>query len=141
MVQQAIGKEAEHRWAVRAAQAVYQALPQASSIYSSTGYPSRAVQRLTASIILNREQENKENLANELWNLAVQQQVIGKLSASERNLQDCLALCREQHDAFNQAKAHQYFALLRTYQGDFPTASNHLDEALSLFQGINAVAE
>jgi tetratricopeptide (TPR) repeat protein len=141
MVQQTIGKEAEHRWAVRAAQAVYQALPQASSVYSSTGYPSRAVQRLTVSIILNREQKNKKNLANELWNLAVQQQVIGKLSASEQNLQDCLALCREQHDAFNQAKAHQYFALLRTYQGDFPAASKHLDEALSLFQGINAVAE
>jgi tetratricopeptide (TPR) repeat protein len=141
MVQQAVGKEAEHLWAVRAAQAVYQALPQASSVYSSTGYPSRAVQRLTASIILNREQENREELANELWNLAVQQQVLGKLSASEQNLQDCLALCREQHDVFNQAKAHQYFALLRTYQGDFPVASKHLDEALFLFQSINAVTE
>lgn len=86
MVQQAIGKEAEHLWAVRAAQVVYQALPHASSVYSSTGYPSRAVQRLTASIILNREQENREKLANELWNLAVQQQVLGKLSASEQNL-------------------------------------------------------
>jgi tetratricopeptide (TPR) repeat protein len=141
MVQQTMGKEAEHRWAIRAAQAVYQALPQASSVYSSTGYPSRAVQRLTVSVILHREQENKKNVANELWNLAVQQQVIGKLSASEQNLQDCLALCQEQHDAFNQAKVHQYFALLRTYQGDFPAASKHLDEALSLFQGINAVAE
>lgn len=141
MVQQTMGKEAEHCWTIRAAQAVYQALPQASSVYSSTGYPSRAVQRLTVSINLNREQENKKNLANELWNLAVQQQVIGKLSASEQNLQDCLALCREQHDAFNQAKAHQYFALLRTYQGDFLAASKHLDKALSLFQGINAVAE
>ena len=141
MVQQAMGKEAEHLWAVRAAQAVYQALPQASNVYSSTGYPSRAVQRLTASIILNREQENREKLANELWNFAVQQQVLGKLSASEQNLQDCLTLCREQHDAFNQAKAHQYFALLRTYQGDFPVASKHLDEALSLFQSINVVTE
>lgn len=36
---------------------------------------------------------------------------------------------------------HQYFALLRTYQGDFPVASKHLDEACSPFQSINAVAE
>lgn len=140
-IQQTMTEAIRQQWSIRAAQAVCQAFPQPSRVYSASGYPLQAVQRLTASILLDREQQKKEAITNTLWNLAVQQQVVGRLSASERTLQDCLTLCQEHNDFFNQAKAHQYLALLRTYQGDFSEAAQHLNSALLHFQSIHAFSE
>jgi tetratricopeptide (TPR) repeat protein/DNA-binding XRE family transcriptional regulator len=112
-----------------------------ANAYSASGYPEHAVQLLTDSIQIDRVLGEKERLATALWNLAVQQLELGKLSASEQSLQECIATCKEIADAFDEAKAHQYVALLRSYQGLFEEASQHLQHALSLFKGIDAVAQ
>jgi transcriptional regulator with XRE-family HTH domain/tetratricopeptide (TPR) repeat protein len=112
-----------------------------ANAYSASGYPERAVQLLNDSIQIDRVLGEKERLAAALWNLAVQQQVLGQLSASEQSLQECLATCKESTDTFDEAKANQYFALLRSYQGLFEEASQHLQRALSLFREIGAVAQ
>ncbi|MBV8694709.1 MAG: hypothetical protein JO183_04380 [Ktedonobacteraceae bacterium] len=135
-IQDTMDKEMQHMWSQRAVQAVYRAFPSTSLTYSASGYPHRAVQILRASIYTDQEQGNKASLAPALWNLAVQQQVLGRFFASEQSLQECIALCRDIHDTFNEAKAHQYFALLRAYQGAFEESSRHLDAALSLFKGM-----
>ena len=112
-----------------------------ASAYSASGYPERAVQLLNDSIQIDRALGENERLAAALWNLAVQQQMLGKLTASEQSLQECLVTCKKCADTFDEAKANQYFALLRTYQGFFEEASQHLQKALSLFRGIGAVAQ
>jgi transcriptional regulator with XRE-family HTH domain len=112
-----------------------------ANAYSASGYPEHAVQLLNDSIQIDRVLGEKERLATALWNLAVQQLVLGKLSASEQSLQECIATCKKIADAFDEAKAHQYFALLRSYQGFFEEASQRLQKALSLFKGIDAVAQ
>jgi tetratricopeptide (TPR) repeat protein len=109
--------------------------------YSASGYPEHAVQLLNDSIQIDRVLGENERLATALWNLAVQQLVLGKLSASEQSLQECIAPCKKIADAFDEAKAHQYFALLRSYQGFFEEPSQRLQKALSLFKGIDAVAQ
>jgi transcriptional regulator with XRE-family HTH domain/tetratricopeptide (TPR) repeat protein len=100
--------------------------------YSATGDSRRAIELLEASIRLDRERRDKESLATALWNLAVQQQVLGKLFASEQSLEESLAICREINDTYNEAKTHQHFSLLRAYQGAFNEASWQLDSALAL---------
>jgi tetratricopeptide (TPR) repeat protein len=67
--------------------------------------------------------------------VAVQQQVLGRLAASERSLQDCLSLCDEPARRSDALKAHQYLALLRAYQGMVEDAMNELVSAESLLQG------
>lgn len=140
VIQDAMDKGTQRYWAERAAQAVHKAFPQASNVYSASGYPHRAVQLLHVSLHVDQQQDNKGNLAIAIWNLAVQQQVLGRLTESEQNLQQCIALCQEAHDPFNRAKAHQYFALLRAYQGMFTESFQHLDTASSLFREANAPA-
>ncbi len=44
------------------------------------------------------------------------------------------------HDLFNEAKAHQYFALLRAYQGLHKESSQHISTALSLFEELGTKA-
>jgi transcriptional regulator with XRE-family HTH domain/tetratricopeptide (TPR) repeat protein len=100
--------------------------------YSATGDSPRAIELLEASIHLDQERGDKESLATAFWNLAVQQQVLGKLFASEQSLEESLAICREMNDTYNEAKTHQHFSLLRAYQGAFNEASQHLNSALSL---------
>jgi tetratricopeptide (TPR) repeat protein len=100
--------------------------------YSATGDSRRAIELLEASIRLDQERRDKESLATALWNLAVQQQVLGKLFASEQSLEESLAICREINDTYNEAKTHQHFSLLRAYQGAFNEASWQLDSALAL---------
>jgi tetratricopeptide (TPR) repeat protein/transcriptional regulator with XRE-family HTH domain len=109
--------------------------------YSASGYPQRAVGLLRASIRIDQECDEKESLATSLWNLGVQLQVLGRLSESEQSLQECITLCRSMHDSFNKAKAHQYFALLRAYQGLFKESSQHISTALSLFKELGAIAQ
>src|SRR5216683_1182294 len=140
VLQDTMDKEMQRLWAERTVRAVNRAFPQTSNVYSASGYPHRAVQLLRVSIYVDQEHGDKEKLAAALWNLAVQQQVLGRLSVSEQNLRESIALCREIHDPFNEAKAHQYFALLRAYQGIFKESSRHLDIASSLFKEADATA-
>ena len=95
VIQDTMDEETHRYWEERAIKAVYQAFPQASNVYSASGYPHRAVQVLRVSLYVNQQQGDKEKLANALWNLAVQQLVLGRLTASEQNLQKCIALCQE----------------------------------------------
>lgn len=134
VLQDQMDEVTRHQWAERMVRAVNRAFPQTSNVYSASGYPHRAVQLLRVSIYVDQEHGDKEKLAAALWNLAVQQQVLGRLSASEQSLRESIALCREIHDPFNEAKAHQYFALLRAYQGMFKESFRYLDTALSLFK-------
>jgi tetratricopeptide (TPR) repeat protein/transcriptional regulator with XRE-family HTH domain len=117
---------------------VLDALAQA---YSATGNPEHAIHLLYDSIQIARMLGEKERLASALWNLAVQQLELGRLAASEQSLQESIATAEEIADPFDQAKAHQYFALLRSYQGLFEEASQHLQRALFLFKGIDEVAQ
>jgi transcriptional regulator with XRE-family HTH domain/tetratricopeptide (TPR) repeat protein len=110
-----------------------------ANAYGASGYPQRAVQLLEASISIDQARDDKESLATAFWNLAVQQQVLGRLEASEESLQESITTCQELHDAFNEAKAHQYMALLRAYQGMPEVSAEHLDTALSLFQRLGAI--
>lgn len=139
-IQDTMNKDTQHTWAERAAKAVMRVFPHASNTYSASGYPNSAIQLLRASIHIDQERGDKDSLATALWNLAVQQQVLGRLLASEQSLEESLSLCKNIHDMFNEAKTHQYFALLRAYQGAFEASSRHLDTALSLFKEINAIA-
>jgi tetratricopeptide (TPR) repeat protein len=108
--------------------------------YSASGYPQRAVDLLMTSIRIDQECGDRESLATTLWNLGVQLQVLGRLSESEQNLQACIAICHNMHDLFNEAKTHQYFALLRAYQGLFKESTQHLNTALSFFKELGARA-
>ena len=133
-IQGAMNKETRHTWIERATQIVCQAFPYTSSIYSTSGYPHYAVQLLRVSIHKDQEYGNRENLATDFWRLAVQEQVLGRFKASEQSLQKGLALCHEIGDRFHEAKTHQYFALLRAYQGLSSASFKHLETAESLFQ-------
>jgi tetratricopeptide (TPR) repeat protein len=139
-IQDTMNKDTQYKWAEIAVKAVKRAFPYASNTYSASGYPNSAVQLLRASIHIDQERGDKESIATALWNLAVQQQVLGRLSASEQSLAESLSLCKNTHDMFNEAKTHQYLALLRAYQGEFEASSQHLGTALSLFKEINAIA-
>jgi len=140
VIQDTMDKEMQRLWAERTVRAVNRAFPETSNVYSASGYPHRAVQLLKVSMYVDQERGNKEKLATTLWNLAVQQQVLGRLSASEQALRDSITLCREIHDTFNEAKAHQYFALLRAYQGMFKEVWQHLDIALSLLKELDVTS-
>jgi len=140
VIQDMMDKETQRLWAERTRYAVKQAFPQSSQVYSATGYPYRAVQLLKASMYVDQECDDKAKRASALWNLAVQQLTLGRLCASEQSLRDSIALCREVNDPFNQAKAHQYFALQKAYQGIFKEAFRHLDVAWLLFQEAGASA-
>ena len=133
-IQDVMDKDTRHIWIERATQIVCRTFPYTSSMYSTSGYPHYAVQLLRVSIHKDQEYGNKENLATELWRLAVQEQVLGRLKASEQSLQRGLALCHEIGDRFHEAKTHQYFALLRAYQGLFSASFKHLETAESLFK-------
>jgi tetratricopeptide (TPR) repeat protein len=109
--------------------------------YSATGNPEHAIHLLYDSIQIDRMLGEKERLASAMWNLAVQQLELGKLAESELSLQESIATAEEITDPFDQAKAHQYFALLRSYQGLFEEASQHLQQALFLFKDIDEVAQ
>jgi transcriptional regulator with XRE-family HTH domain len=134
VIQDSMDEETQRIWARKAAFAVKQAFPQSSHMYSASGYPYHAVQLLKSSMYFEQEKGDNEKLATTLWSLAVQQQVLGKLSTSEKLLQECILLCHQSNDPFNKAKAYQYLALLRAYQGMFEESLRHLDTALSLFR-------
>jgi tetratricopeptide (TPR) repeat protein len=108
--------------------------------YSASGYPQRAVDLLKASIRIDQECGDTASLTISLWNLGVQLQVLGRLSEAEQSLQECIAICHGMHNLFNKAKAHQYFALLRAYQGLFKESSHHISTALSIFKEVGASA-
>src|SRR5205085_10942134 len=72
-----------------------------ANAYIASCYPERAVQLLNDSMQIDRALGEKERLASALWNLAAQQQVLGKLSASEQSLQECIATCQQSADAFD----------------------------------------
>lgn len=109
-----------------------------ANAYSASGYPQRAIALLQASIRHDLEQEDKESLAIAYWNLAVQQLVLGDLVNVETNLKESIELCTNISDNYNGIKAHQYFALLKAYQGSFEECWEHLEIAFSLSQTLDS---
>jgi len=138
--QDTMDKEMQCLWAERTVRAVNRAISRTITAYSTSGHPHRAVQLLKTSIYIHQERGDKASLATALRNLAVQQQVLGRLAESEQSLQENLKICREIHDTFDEARAHQSFALLRAYQGMFEESLQHLDMASSLFKEVGATA-
>jgi tetratricopeptide (TPR) repeat protein len=108
--------------------------------YSASGDPQRAVELLKASIRLDQECGDIASLATSLWTIGVQLQVLGRLSAAKQSLHECTMIRHGMHDLFNKAKAHQYFALLRAYQGLFKESLQNISAALSLFKELGASA-
>jgi tetratricopeptide (TPR) repeat protein len=129
-LQDGMDRDASQAWEERAAGAVRATLPDPSTSYSALGQPARAVQVLRAS--MHADGSGDDGRAAALWRLAVQQQVLGRLAASERSLLECLDLCRGPELRRDGLKAHQYLALLRAYQGLVGAASDELASGESL---------
>ncbi len=138
-IQDSMGASEQHTWRENVTQIVRLTFPHTSTMYSTLGHPYYAVQLLRVSMYEDQASGNKEDLAAEHWKLAVQQQVIGKLKASEHSLLAGLSLCKEIDDHLNEAKTHQYLALLRAYQGIFPASFHHLKIAASLLRERQAI--
>lgn len=105
-----------------------------ANAYSASGYPQRAVILLRASVHRDMEQKDEENVANAYWNLAIQHLVLGDLASAETSLTESVTVCTAISDNYNGIKTHQYFALLKAYQGLFEECWEHLNIAFSLSQ-------
>ncbi len=129
-LQDGMDRRSSRAWEEWAARAVRATLPEPSASYSARGQPARAVQVLNAS--MHGDGSGDDGRTAALWRLAVQQQVLGRLAAAERSLQECLDLCNGQEHRRDRLKAHQYLALLRAYQGLTVAAARELGSAESL---------
>jgi len=109
---------------------VLDALAQA---YSACGYPRHAVELLERSVAIDENLGDLSSLTTTLRSIAVQQMVLGRMLAAERNLERSIEICRNASDTFNEAMNHQYFGLLRAYQARFQESLQHLDTALHVF--------
>lgn len=128
-LQDGMDRKSTRAWEQWAARAVLATLPEPSASYSARGQPARAVQVLRASM---HGGSGDDGRTAALWRLAVQQQVLGRLAAAERSLQECLDLCYGREQTKDRLKAHQYLALLRAYQGLTDAAAGELASAESL---------
>jgi tetratricopeptide (TPR) repeat protein len=133
-LQDAMDDVTRNRWEALSAQSVRAVLPKASTEYSASGQPHRAVQVLRASL---HTSQGGENIPSVLWRLAVQQQVLGRLMESDQTLQECLSICKGGTWRNDQVKAHQYLALLRAYQGRRDESAEQLDLAQAAIADAN----
>ncbi len=83
---------------------------------------------------IDEKMGDKKNLAIGLGNVAIQQLVIGALSAAERNLRRRIDLCREIEDEFREAIGHQELGRVLSYRGEWQEAEQELDKAIELFE-------
>jgi len=102
-------------------------------VYSACGYPRYAVELLERSVAIDENLGDVGSLTTTLRSIAVQQLVLGRMLAAERNLERSMEICRNASDTFNEAMNHQYFGLLRAYQARFQESLQHLDTALHVF--------
>ena len=103
-----------------------------ANAYSASGYPQRAIHLLQTSIAFDQEEGDRESIAD--WNLAVQQLMLGDFVGAEKSLEASIAVCTAISDKYNAIKTHQYFALLRAYQGMFESSWHHLEQTFLLMQ-------
>jgi hypothetical protein len=89
---------------------------------------------LQTSIAFDQEGGKSESIAIANWNLAVQQLMLGDFAGAEKSLEASISICFAISDKYDEMKAHQYFALLRAYQGMFEASWQHLEQAFSLVQ-------
>ncbi len=101
-------KEADQAW-------MFAAL---ANSYALSGQPAKAVPLFLRQIQIREQQDNKENLAIGLGNVAHMAQIyIGQLSAAAGHLRKRIALCQEIKDEFNEAIGHQNLGRVLAYQG------------------------
>jgi tetratricopeptide (TPR) repeat protein len=106
--------------------------------YSLSGQPAKAVPLFLMQNKLQEKDNDKNNLAIGLGNVASMAQIqIGQLSAAGVHLRKRIALCQEIKDEFNEAIGHQELGRVLAYQGRFGGSS--FPKAMS-FRKANADA-
>ena len=103
-----------------------------ANVYGQTGQPRRAVLLFEMQITIREKQGAKNNVATGLGNVAIQQSLIGTLSAAERNLRRRIDLCRVIGEELNEAIGHEELGRALSYCGAWQEAEQELDKSLEL---------
>lgn len=102
--------------------------------YSLNGQPRQAVPLLEQDIAICEKQDDKENLAIGLGNLANRHRDLGSLRDAEANLRRRIALCREIGDEFNEAIGQQELGRLLAYRGVWQASEEALAASTRYWQ-------
>jgi hypothetical protein len=101
-------KEADQAWTLNSL----------ANSYALSGQPAQAVPLwLKQHLKIREKSDDKKNLAIGLGNVAMDQYLIGQLSASAGHLRKSIALCQEIKDEFYEAVGHQEWGRILAYQG------------------------
>ena len=114
-------------------------LNELANSYSLSGQPSRAVPLFEQQIAIREKQDNKNNLAIGLGNMATQQLVTGALRAAEANTRRSIALCREINKEFDEAVGHQELGSLLVYRGAYAESETELRASTDYWKKTNDV--
>ena len=88
-----------------------------ANTYTLSGQPAKAVQLYLQSIKIKERNDEKNNLAIGLGNLASNKMIICQLSAAAAHLRKSIALLREIEDEYNEAAAHRELGRVMSLQG------------------------
>ncbi|MGH2525082.1 MAG: tetratricopeptide repeat protein, partial [Anaerolineales bacterium] len=105
--------------------------------YSLSGQPRRAVPLFEQAIAIDEKRGDKQSVAIDLGNVALDQIRAGALRAAEANLRRRIALCREIEDEFQEAVGHQELGRLLAYRGAFAQSEEHLAIAWQRWKADN----
>jgi len=100
--------------------------------YLFSGQPRRAEPLCAKQIALRERANDKKNLAIGLANLAITQDILGRLTDAEQNLRRCIDLCREIKDDKQEAIGHKELGLVLLHRGVFDDADRELEAALAI---------
>jgi tetratricopeptide (TPR) repeat protein len=93
------------------------ALAALANTYALSGQPAKAAPLHLQCINISEEEDDRENLAIGLTNLAQEQLIIGQLYASTKHLLKSISLCRDTGYEFWEAHVHLELGRVLTYQG------------------------
>ena len=109
-------------------------LNELANSYSLSGQPRRAVPLFQRDIAISEKQDDKENLAISLGNVADDQLKVGALRDAEDNLRRSIALSRETNNEFGEAYAHNQLGVLLAYSGAYTDSKTELGTALKIVE-------
>ncbi|MBE7434314.1 MAG: tetratricopeptide repeat protein [Anaerolineales bacterium] len=107
--------------------------------YSLNGQPRDALPIMQNSVVLAEKVGDKKNAAIGLGNVAIDQLIIGALSAAERNLRRSIDLCREINDSSKEAHDHILLMQVLAYCGMWNELENELKQALEMSKEQNDI--
>ena len=119
-------------------------LNELGAVYGRSGQPYHSVKLREMQNAIREKAGDKKNLAIGLGNVAIQQLVIGALSAAEHNLRRQIELCREivivdEVVEFVEANGRHELARVLSYCGKWQDAEQEQDQALSLVKKLSAI--